>query len=343
MAQSFDARTMRLSGDVVAIAEDVWNDPGGGGTDFTAAEGVLVYRERRRNVGELAWFDRAGRSVGSALAPADYIHPWLSPDGRRAAVEIVEPETQMHSVWVVDLVRGSRAQFATGPAQSHFPVWSSDGRSILFSSDRGGPLTLVAKPSTGTGPEQELLAPAVNSLAIDWSVDGRFILYQTTHPSTRTDIWALPVAPRGEPFAVASTRSDERQAQISPDGHWVAYTSNMSGRDEIWVQRFPNAGEKWPVSTAGGSQPQWRRDGRELFYISKDLTLMAVDVDGSGSTFDAGVPKPLFALRFDDQLAVRNNFMPAADGRRFLINTSYSGFGTGVAVVLDWASAIRAP
>lgn len=108
------------------------------------------------------------------------------------------------------------------------------------------------------------------------------------------------------------------------------------------MQRFPSAGEKWPVSTAGGSQPQWRRDGRELFYISNDLKLMAVDLDGSRSTFDAGVPKPLFALRFDDQLAARNNFMPASDGTRFLINTSYSGLGSGVAVVLDWTSVIRA-
>jgi Tol biopolymer transport system component len=342
MAQSFDAGTMRLSGDVVAIAEDVWNDPGGGGTDFTASDGVLVYRERQRNAGELVWFDRAGRSVRSALARADYIHPWLSPDGRRAAVEIVEPETQMHSVWVVDLVRGSRAQFSTGPAQSHFPVWSPDGRSILFSSDRGGPLTLVTRPATGTGAEQELLAPTANSRAMDWSADGRFILYQTTHPSTRSDIWALPVAPRGEPFPVVNTPSDERQAQVSPDGRWVAYTSNTSGRDEIWVQRFPDAGEKWPVSTAGGSQPQWRRDGRELFYISKDVRLMAVDVDGSGSTFDAGVPATLFALKFTDQLAARNNFMPAADGTRFLINTSYSGSVSDVAVVLDWTSVIRA-
>jgi Tol biopolymer transport system component len=341
MAQSFDPSTLRLFGDVVAIAEDVWNDSGGGATDFAVSNGVLVYRERRRNLGELVWFDRAGQSIGSAGARADYIHPWLSPDGRRAAVEIVEPETQTHSIWVVDLVRGSRAQFVTGSAQSHFPVWSPDGRSILFSSDRGGPLTLVTKPATGTGPEQELLPPAMNSRAIDWSVDGRFILYQTTHPATRTDVWALPLAPRGEPFAVANTPSDERQAQVSPDGHWVAYTSNMSGGDEIWVQRFPYAGEKWPVSTAGGSQPQWRRDGRELFYISKDLKLMAVDVGGSESTFDAGIPKSLFALKFDDQLAVRNNFVPAADGTRFLINMSYSGLGTGVAVVLDWASVMR--
>jgi eukaryotic-like serine/threonine-protein kinase len=341
MAQSFDSRAMRLSGDVMSIAEDVWNDPGGGGTDFAVTEGVLAYRERERNRGELVWLDRAGHPVGNAGGRADYIHPWLSPDGRRAVVEIVDPDTQAHSVWMLDLVRGSRLQFVPGPAQSHFPVWSPDGRTILFSSDRGGPWSLFARAATGAGADEELLKSTTNTVATDWSRDGRFILYLKVDPSTRWDIWALPMAPRGQPFAVANSARNERQAQVSPDGRWVAYTSNDSGRDDVWVQAFPQAKERWPVSTSGGTQPQWRSDGRELFYISADLKLMAVDVN-PGSSFDAGVPTPLFSLRSADQLSARNNFMPAADGKRFLINTSFMGRGTGsLAVVLDWAAGIR--
>jgi Tol biopolymer transport system component len=271
----------------------------------------------------------------------DYIHPWLSPDGRRAVVELSDPDTQAHSVWILDLVRGSRSPFVPGPAQSHFPVWSPDGRTILFSSDRGGPWSLFVKSASGAGGDEELFASSSNSLAIDWSRNGRFILYQTVHPSTRSDIWALPMAPRGQPFAVANSARNERQAQLSPDGRWVAFASDESGRDEIWVQAFPEAREKWPVSASGGSQPQWRRDGRELYYISRDLKLMAVDVDSAALSFDAGVPTPLFSLRFTDQLSARNNFMPTADGRRFLINTSYAEGGTGsLAVVLGWTAAV---
>jgi Tol biopolymer transport system component len=343
MAQSFDPNAMRLSGDVVSIAEDIYNEPGGGGTDFSVAEGVLAYRERERNLGELIWVDRAGQPLGNTGGRADYIHPWLSPDGRRAVVEIVDPETQTHGVWMLDLVRGSRSQFVPGPSTSHFPVWSADGRTILFSSDRSGPWSLFAKPATGEGAEEALLSSTTNNLAIDWSRDGRFVLYQTVDTSTRSDLWALPIAPHGRPFAVANSARNERQAQLSPDVRWVAYTSDTAGRDEIWVQGFPEAKEKWMVSTAGGSQPQWRRDGRELFYLSRDLTVMAMDVAAAGSSFEAGVPKQLFSLKTADQLAARNNYMPAADGKRFLVNTSYSGLGTGVAVVLDWATVMREP
>ena len=342
MAQSFDARTMRLSGDVMPIAEDVWNETGSGNTDFALAAGVLAYRERERNLGELVWLDRAGQPLGTWGELGDYIHPWLSPDGTRAVVEFVDSDTQAHSVWILDLVRGSRSQFVPGPGQSHLPVWSPDGRTILFSSDRGGPWNLFTKAATGAGVEEELLRSTTSSIASDWSRDGRFILYETVDPSTRSDIWALPMVPRRQPFAVANTARNERQAQLSPDGHWVAYASDDGGREDVWIQRFPDATEKWPISTAGGSQPQWRRDGRELFYISTDFKLMAVDVNAAASSFDAGVPRALFSLRYADQLAARNNFMPAADGKRFLVNTSFTGFGTGsLAVVLDWAAVIR--
>ena len=339
MAQAFDLATLRLSGDVMAVAKDVWNDTGGGGADFAVVEGVLAYRERERNRGELVWVDRAGQPLGMPGERADYIHPWLSPDEKRAVVELVDPDTQGHAVWMLDLVRGSRTQFVPGPAESHFPVWSPDGRTILFSSDRGGPWSLFVRSVTGASPEEELFASSSNSLAIDWSRDGRFILYQTVDPSTRSDIWALPMAPRGGPFVVANSMRNERQAQVSPDGRWVAYASDESGREDIWVQAFPEAHEKWPVSASGGSQPQWRHDGRELYYISRDLKLMAVDVNPAASSFDAGVPTPLFSLRLTDQLSARNNYLPTADGKRFLVNTSYAGIGTGsLAVVLGWTS-----
>lgn len=341
MAQAFDAVAARRSGEVVSVADDVWYDTGGGSADFGVTEGVLLYRGRKSNLGELIWVDRTGQPLGKAGPRGDYIHPWLSPDARRAVVEVIDPDTQAHSVWMLDLARGTGSAFATGHPQSHFPVWSPDGRTILFSSNRDGPWALFRKPSEGTGADEELLESAANTVAIDWSRDGRYILYQTSHPSTQADVWALPIEPRAQPFAVANTRSDERQAQLSPEGRWVAYASDTGGRQDVWVQAFPKATERWAVSTSGGSQPQWRRDGRELFYISGDRKLMAVDVNAASSSFNAGVPRELFPLPLSGGLSARNNYMPTADGKRFLVNASYAGVGTRVAVVLDWAAVMH--
>jgi eukaryotic-like serine/threonine-protein kinase len=343
MAQAFDVTATRLSGEVTSIAEDISYDAGGGAADFAVAEGLLAYRERARNRRELVWLDRTGKKVADAGAPADYIHPWLSPDEKRAVVEVVDPDDGAHAVWMLDLVRGSRSRFVGGPAASHFPVWSADGRRILFSSDRSGPWSLFARASTGTGADEELLTLPTSTNATDWSRDGRFVIYQTNAPATRSDVWALPVTPRAQPFPVAHSAAAERQAQLSPDGRWVAYVSDDSGRDEVVVQGFPEATDKVTVSIAGGSQPQWRRDGRELFYLSMDLKLMAVDVHATASSFDTAVPRMLFELGdLRGELSARNNFMPSADGQRFLINRFLTGRGSRpIVVVLDWAAVVR--
>jgi hypothetical protein len=151
------------------------------------------------------------------------------------------------------------------------------------------------------------------------------------------------VTPRGQPFPVANGAAAERQAQLSPDGRWVAYVSDDSGRDEVMVQAFPEPTGKWTVSSAGGSQPQWRRDGKELFYLSMDVKLMAVDVHATASSFDTGVPRTLFDLGdLRAELSARNNFMPSADGKRFLINRPLTGRGSRpIVVVLDWTAMVR--
>jgi Tol biopolymer transport system component len=258
-------------------------------------------------------------------------------------VEVVDPENGAHGVWMLDFVRGSRKRLVAGPAASHFPIWSADGRRILFSSDRSGPWSLFVRDSAGTGADEALLTLPTSTNATDWSRDGRFVIYQTSVPATRLDVWALPLTPRGKPFPVANGAAVERQAQLSPDGRWVAYASDDSGREEVIVQGFPEATDKWTVSIAGGNQPQWRRDGKELFYLSMDLKLMAVDVHTTSSSFDAGVPRTLFDLAdLRAELSARNNFMPSADGQRFLVNRPLSGRGPRpITVVLDWTAAIH--
>jgi Tol biopolymer transport system component len=343
MAQTFDVAATRLSGEVTSLADDIAYDVGGGASDFAVTEGLLAYRARERDRRELAWLDRDGRKVADAGSPADYIHPWLSPDDKRAVVEVVDPDTGAHAVWMLDLARGSRSRFVAGPNGSHFPVWSADGLRILFSSDRSGPWSVFARASTGTGADEELLTLPFTSNPTDWSRDGRFVIYQTNSSETKSDVWALPVAPRGPPFPVANGTAAERQAQLSPDGRWVAYASDDSGREEVLVQGFPKATGTWTASIAGGSQPQWRRDGRELFYLSADLKLMAADVHATATSFDAGVPTTLFDLTaLGAEISARNNFMPSTDGSRFLINQPLTRRGfRPIAVVLDWAAVIR--
>ena len=343
MAQSFDLGTTRLSGEMTPIADDVWHDTGGGLSDFAATGNLVAYRQGEHNRRELVWIDRAGKRLGDAGTQGDYIHPWISPDEKRAVAEVVDPETGTHAVWMVDLVRGSRSRFVEGPAASHWPVWSADGRRILFSSDRNGPWSLFARATSGVGGDEALLTLPTTVNATDWSRDGRFIVYQTNAASTRSDLWAVPVTPPGKPFPIANSAAAERQAQLSPDGRWVAFVADDPGRDEVFVQGFPDATGKSTVSVGGGTQPQWRRDGREMFYLSTDLKLMAVAVSATGSSIDTGTPQPLFDLTdLRTDLSARNNFMPSEDGKRFLVNRPLTGRAShSIAVVVDWTGLVR--
>ena len=176
-----------------------------------------------------------------------------------------------------------------------------------------------------------------------WSLDGRFILYQIADPKTLGDIWVLPLFGDQKPFPFLQTNFSEGSAQFSPDGHWIAYVSDDSGKQEVYVQSFPTSGSRWPVSTGGGVEPHWSRDDKEIFYLAPDRKLMAVEVKSESNSFEVGVPKPLFETRIREiQIGLRNNYVLAADGQRFLMTVPAADTAPApLTVVLNWTAGLK--
>jgi Tol biopolymer transport system component len=281
---------------------------------------------------------------------SNLLNPSLAPDGRRIAVaRTLQANTD---IWLLDSSRPDVAErFTFDPAFDNIPIWSPDGTRVLFRSNRnGGPFDLYVKQANG-GPEQALLANTQNSkVATDWSGDGRIVLYEAVGENTGWDIWALPLTgPDRKPYAIVQTPFDERDGQLSPDGRWVAYDSNESGRFEIYAQLFPGPGGKVVISTGGGSAPRWRRDGHELFYLAPDGAIVAVPLHASadGRALEPGAPVPLFR-----QPIVTGGFLPEGnrqqytvtpDGQRFLVDVATGdGSASLITLVLNWKTALAA-
>ena len=345
MAQDFDADTLELTGEPFPVAEEVDHLGGVRFALFSVSEtGVLVYRSGSSDVTQLIWFDREGKQLEAVGPTAGQTAPWLSPDEKRAAFGRLDLQSGSSDIWLIELSRGIPTRFTFDPANDTAPIWSPDGNRIVFSSEREGPFDLYQRAASGGGNDELLLKSDNRKFPNDWSADGRFILYQELNPKTNFDLWVLPLSGEQKPFPFLQSEFYEGQGRFSPDGKWVAYTSNESGTWQVYVQSFPASGGKWQVSTNGGVQPQWRRDGKELFYLSLDRKLMALEVKGSGSTFAAGVPKELLELRLQT-LALpgpRNFYVAAANGRRFLVtSTPEGGATTPTTVVLNWTADLK--
>jgi eukaryotic-like serine/threonine-protein kinase len=349
MAQPFDARRMEFTGDAIPVAEQVLK------TGFsTSSTGILVYVSGAgviaslRGViqGQLTWFDRQGKALGTVGEPGLYRTLALSPDGKRAAFERAEMQTQNWDIWVDDLARGASTRFTFDPVWDSNPVWSPDGSHIAFASNRGGPFNLYQKASNLSGEDELLFQSSDEKLPTSWSPDGRSLLY-----FTYGQIWLLPVG-NGEqerkPVPVVESRFSEVLAKFSPNGRWIAYQSNESGKDEIYVQPFDSASlamsfagstpatGKWIVSNGGGHTPLWRADGKELFYLAPEGNAMAVAVNTAGA-FQAGVPRVLFkvppGLLFWDV---------SPNGKRFLFPVPKGANAQMlIQVVVNWQATLK--
>ncbi len=325
MALPFDMKHLQAMGDPVLVAQGIASI--NGYPLFAAsADGTLAFVSGQQSNWQFVWRDRDGRALGSYPNAGGVA--MISPDGKKLAFDYAS------ETYVMELAHGVSTRLTFGPENTN-PAWSPDGRTIAY--DKVG-VGLFRKSASGEGKE-ELLVPAKN-LAVpkSWSPDGKTLVYAQINPGTGADLMAVPVNGDRKPFPVVQTPATEDQGQFSPDGHWLAYTSNESGQAEIYAIPFPpSPGTKWLVSRGGGAQPRWRRDGKELFYISADSQMMAVEV-ATRPTFQSGTPHPLFQSDIVDT-GIRTGPLSwdvAPDGKRFLIVTPNSSEASPVNIVLNW-------
>ncbi|MBV8201001.1 MAG: PD40 domain-containing protein, partial [Acidobacteria bacterium] len=345
VARPFDTGTLRFTGEPVALAQGLApigeGTPGTAYAHFAVGGSTLAYRAGVQLTCQPTWFDRGGKELGHAGPPGEFDEPVLSPDGKHVAFDRND-ERLISSVWRLDLVRGalSRLSFEAGSALA--PAWSPDGNRVAYTCAQ---LTaLCVRAASGAGNEEVLFASDAPKSVNDWSPDGKLLLFEQVSPKMVTDLWTVPLSGERKPSPYLQTSFNETHARFSPDGRLVAYTSNESGRDEVFVQTFPAGGGKWQISTDGGDQAQWRADGKELLFLGLDRKLRAVTVGGEHG-FEPGVQRVLFETRtgLPAGLATRAYYAVARDGQRFLVDTIVSEGGRiPITVVLNWAMDLQA-
>ena len=342
MAQPFDMQRLQLAGEAVPVAEQVQTQANPPTAIFSASEnGVLTYQTGTAVSGsQLVWFDRTGKRIGMLGDSAAYSDIDLSPDGKRVSFSIPDQAGRGWDIWIYDLTRNLRTRFTFDAANELNAIWSPDSSRLVFNSNRKGHFDLFQKLSSGAGNDEVLLEDNADKQPTSWSPDGRFILFgRNAGVTTRGDIFVLPFSGDRKPLPFVSTQFGEGGGQFSPDGRWVAYISGESGRDEVYVAPFPGPGGKWQISGEGGNLPRWRSDGSELFYQAADNKLIAVEVNGKGSSFEVGRAKPLFEAR---RSGARYFYDVSPNGQRFLINTPREqAASTPITAVLNWNTALN--
>jgi serine/threonine protein kinase len=340
MAQDFDAARLTPKGDPSPIDEHANR-----GTALSAsAAGPVVYRTPPSGSGQryFVWIDRAGREIDKVVYPDTAPGgPSLSHDGRRVAV--FRYVNGNMDIWSYETQRRTWDRITFESGDDIYPLWSRDGSRIVFGSNRkGGIMNLYRKLlSAAPGSEERLLSTSQPKFPMDWSPDGRFLLYDSIDPKRGVDVWALPLEGDRKPFEVVQTDFNERLAQFSPDGKWIAYQSDKTGRFEIYLQPFPGSGGDSPVSTDGGAQVRWNPDGRELFYIAADDRLMAVPIRfaSDGKTVESGTPLGLFATNVGSTApnTNRQQYMVSPDGQSFVMNSVPEEVAASpITVILNW-------
>ena len=340
MAQQFDSATLSTTRDAVAIAEPITMVEDYGNF-FASASGDLVYRTGADFGTRLVWLDRNGKEVGSVADPGHYYRPRIAPGGHAVAVDVLSDGKVNRDLWIYPLSGGTGTRLTSDPLIHTHPIWSPDGRRIVFA---GGASTVnerdvIVRSADADGHDELLVNMPGDKTPSDWSADGRFIAYQLRGPKrTSLSLWILPLFGSRRPFEFRPSAFESKDGQFSPDGRWIAYTSDESGKEEVYVARFPEGSNTRKVSVNGGSQPRWRSDGRELFYLSADDKLMATDVQLQGTTLQAKQVHRLFDCQ-PARVGIGSVYDVSADGQRFLVSTP-SNMPSPPVLITNWTAGL---
>jgi len=341
-AQHFDSKKFELSGQPTPILNDVQYLPRIAKAVFAATDAGLLVAQKSGETGvsQLLWFDRKGQQVGAATkqgAPALYGNVFLAPNGKSLAADTTDPTSQNTDIWTYDLRNGSSKRLTFDPSIDTMPVWNPDSTQLVFASNRNLKFELYLKDANGAQDEKPMAQDGADRFPTDWSRDGKYVLYEQG-----ADLWFVTL-PEQKSSLFLKAPSSMKIGRFSPDGKWVAYASNESGRWEIYVTSFPQAHGKWQISNGGGDQPKWRGDGRELFYLSPEGKVMAASVT-TGANFDAGAPSALFQANAREGVATSEQVSYDIDkeGQKFLINTQLKqGDTLSMSVVLNWPAKLN--
>jgi Tol biopolymer transport system component len=349
LGQAVDADHLELSGRPFTVAEGVGRSTASESAVSVSSTGALAYAGVIVRHGRLTWFDRSGNALDSMPLEGDHTDFRLSPDETKVAASLVDPTTNIPNVWLIDLAAKRPSPLTAGSFNTS-AVWSPDGTRLMFRTLRNGLIEFYQKSAFGGGNEDPVLSIATqrasgaetgsNLVPTDWSRDGH-VLFSNPGTTSRFDLWLFrPADKDSKPVRLLGSASDEIQANFSPDGRLLAYTSNETGRFQVYVQTLPLSDRKWTISTNGGYEPRWRGDGRERYYLAEDRALMSVSIS-DGPSF--GVPRPLFQTRVPVGVhPLRSNYVPTRDGQRFLVNTHRSDAPPApITVVLNWQEALK--
>jgi len=347
LAQPFNASSLQTTGGAFPIAEGVYYESLTNKTSFSVSQnGILLYQTRSNSSGaSLNWYDRKGKKEATISQSSLVFDISLSPDGKRIAAS--RSQNRNIDIWIYEISRAVWTRFTFDPARERWPNWSPDGSTIVFASDRNKGWNLFQQISSGAGREELLLEPDLQKRQSNWSRDGKFIAYNADNSKNGWDIWILPMNPNtqeasgdGKPYLFLQTTFDEYRPVFSPDGRWIAYQSDESGSQEIYIRPFPGPRGKWQVSTNGGTRPRWRGDGKELFYLDADAFITVAETNLGSSTVEIGLVRPLFS--FIRYTGGTDNYDVTADGQHFLvIEAAGDATSSPITMVVNWLGQVE--
>jgi eukaryotic-like serine/threonine-protein kinase len=338
MAQPFDSKRLEFTGDAFPVTDNVGVDVSYNLSLFSASQnGTIAYLPGEGASGtNLVLYDRDGNVIGIVGERAIFNSPKFSTDGGRIVVDIFDNKTRANNIWVYDIQRGARTQITFDGLNASDPIWSPDGQSIIYSKSNGRIENLNMKPSTGAGSEQTLYQSTHQMIPTSWSPDGKYLTYFNRG---EYDLWVLPLEDAVAAIPFLQSPSVLGSPVLSPDGKWIAYDSNESGRSEIYVRPFPGPGGKWQISTAGGTRPRWRNDGREIFYFDYEGTINSADVSIKESTVDVTSVRPLFTTKANIRFGT---YDITSDGKFFVVNSVIKSYEDElITLIVNWDADMK--